>query len=415
MRKIFVLGLFITVMCSTTLWAQGPPVPTAARPLPEGPAKAIVEKACVSCHLITFITTAQHPAAEWKLLVERMVTDGAQVPPNQVDMVADYLAKAFPEVDIPKAVIIPGTAKVTFKEWTAPTKGSRPHDPLPTRDGYIWYTGQYANTLGRVDPKTGEIKEFRPPTPGSGPHGLVEDKDGNIWFTANSKGYIGKLEPKTGKFTEYKLPQEAKDPHTPLFDLKGRLWFTIQNSNLVGRLDPSNGDVKIVKSPTMGSRPYGMVRDSKGTMYYCEFGAPKIAAINPETMEINEWTLKNSGSRPRRIAITKDDIIYYADHDRGFLGRLDPKTGEQKEWASPGGPRSTPYGITVVNGEIWYNEGAVKPNTMVRFDPKTEKFQTFAVPAGGGVIRNIVTTPDGNGIAIAESAMNIVGLMTISK
>ena len=72
MRKIFVLGLFITVICSTTLWAQGPPVPTAERPLPEGPAKAIVQKACVTCHLINFITTAQHPAAEWKLLVERM-------------------------------------------------------------------------------------------------------------------------------------------------------------------------------------------------------------------------------------------------------------------------------------------------------------------------------------------------------
>src|SRR5215475_7740057 len=111
MRKIFVLGLFITVICSTTLWAQGPPVPTKERPLPEGPAKAIVQKACVSCHLITFITTAQHPAAEWKLLVERMVSDGAEVPPNQVDMVADYLAKAFPVVDVPKAVIIPGTAK----------------------------------------------------------------------------------------------------------------------------------------------------------------------------------------------------------------------------------------------------------------------------------------------------------------
>src|SRR5689334_1338386 len=277
MRKIFVLGLFITVICSTTLWAQGPPVPTKERPLPEGPAKAIVQKACVSCHLITFITTAQHPAAEWKLLVERMVSDGAAVPANQIDMVSDYLAKAFPVVDIPKAVIIPGTAKVTFKEWTAPSKGSRPHDPLPTRDGYIWYTGQYTSVLGRVDPKTGEIKEFRPPTPGSGPHGLVEDKDGNIWFTANHKGYIGKLEPKNGEFFEYKLPADARDPHTPIFDPKGTLWFTVQNSNKVGRLIPSTGDIKLVDSPTKPSNPYGMVIDSKGNPYYCEFGAPKIA------------------------------------------------------------------------------------------------------------------------------------------
>jgi virginiamycin B lyase len=415
MRKTLFLCLLAITVCGLTVLAQGPPVPTTPRPLPEGPAKTTVERACVTCHPATFITTAQHSPEEWRLLVERMVTDGADVPASEVPVVADYLARAFPEIDVPKAVIIPGSVKVTFKEWTVPTKGSRPHDPLATRDGYLWYTGQYASVLGRVDTSTGEIKEFRTPIPGSGPHGLVEDMAGNIWFTANHRGYIGKLDPKTGKFTEYKLPTEARDPHTPLFDLQGNLWFTIQNANLVGRLNPSNGEVKIVRSPTPGSRPYGMVRDSKGTMYYCEFGAPKIAAIDPDTMEIREWTLPNPGARPRRLAITKDDVIYYADHDRGYLGRLDPKTGAQKEWPSPGGTRSTPYGITVVRDEIWYNEGAVRPNTMVRFDPKTETFLTFAIPAGGGVVRNMMTTPDGNNIAIAESAMNTVGLVMIGK
>ena len=103
--------------------------------------------------------------------------------------------RVFPKATFPRPSSFPARVKVSFKEWTVPTIGSRPHDPLATRDGYLWYTGQYANVLGRVDTKTGKIQEFRPPTPGSGPHGLVEDKDGNIWFTANSKGYIGKLDP----------------------------------------------------------------------------------------------------------------------------------------------------------------------------------------------------------------------------
>ena len=51
---------------------------------------------------------------------------------------------------------------------------------------------------------------------------------------------------------------------------------------------------------------------------------------------------------------------------------------------------------------------------MVRFDPKTEKFQSWAIPAGGGVVRNMMTTRDGN-IVIAESALNIVGLVQIGK
>ena len=82
-----------------------------------------------------------------------------------------------------------------------------------------------SNTIGRLNPKTGEIKEYPLKTPDSGPHGLVADKEGNIWFTANFKGYIGRLSPVTGKITEYKLPEAAHDPHTPVFDRRGILWL----------------------------------------------------------------------------------------------------------------------------------------------------------------------------------------------
>src|SRR5579871_5145307 len=143
------------------------------KPLPAGNAKALIESACTACHDLNLITSAGHTPEDWKLLVERMVAAGAAVQPNQMAMVTDYLAKNLPEGNVPKAVIIPGPAKISFKEWKVPTVGSRPHDPLATRDGLIWYTGQYANVLGRIDPKTGDIKEFRPKIPGSGPHGLV--------------------------------------------------------------------------------------------------------------------------------------------------------------------------------------------------------------------------------------------------
>src|SRR5437899_6482866 len=89
-------------------------------------------------------------------------------------------------------------AKVSIKEWDVPTPDSRPHDPAVAPDGSLWYTGQMANKLGRLDPATGKFKEFPLKTTGSGPHGLATDTEGNIWFTAISKGYIGKLNPSTG-------------------------------------------------------------------------------------------------------------------------------------------------------------------------------------------------------------------------
>jgi virginiamycin B lyase len=128
-------------------------------------------------------------------------------------------------------------ATVTIKEWEVPTANSHPHDPLAAPDGSIWWTGQLANVLGRLDPKSGAMKEYPLKTPGSGPHGLVADKAGNIWYTGNAKGHIGKLDPATGIVTEYPMPDPAvRDPHTPIFDQDGTLWFTAQNANVIGKL-----------------------------------------------------------------------------------------------------------------------------------------------------------------------------------
>jgi virginiamycin B lyase len=384
--------------------------------LPEGDGKAIIQTACNACHSLTNITNSGgHTPEDWGTTLAMMLNVGANVPPDKVDTVRNYLIKNFPEQPKPPAVIIPGNVDVSFQEWKLPTPGTRPHDPLAAQDGTIWYSGHMANLLGHIDPKTGAIKEYRTNTPMSGPHGLVMDKQGNIWFTANFKAYIGKFEPATGKFTEYPLDPEARDPHTPIFDQKGTLWFSVQGANMVGKLNTATGEAKTETVPTSKSNPYGMVVTSKGIPYFVEFGANKVASIDPETMAIHEYTLPNEDTRPRRVAIDSKDVLYYSDYSRGYLGRFDTKTGKMtQEWPSPGGPKSKPYGITIVNDIVWYSESGVKPNTLVRFDPKTEKFQTWAIPAGGGVIRNMMHFANGN-LAITESGENVVGLVTVKN
>ena len=129
-------------------------------------------------------------------------------------------------------------------------------------------------------------------------------------------------------------------------------------------------------------------------------------------MAIKEFTLPNAAARPRRLAFQGDDIIWYTDFPRGTLGRLDTKSGEVKEWPSPSGPKSEPYGIVFTKGALWYNESGAKPNTIVRFDPATEKFQSWAIPGGGDIVRNMDVTPDGNPVT-ANSLTNQVGLVEI--
>jgi virginiamycin B lyase len=335
------------------------------------------------------------------------------LPKEQADTIASYLAAHFPPKPAPEAVVIAGPARVTFKEWLVPTLGSRPHDPLAAADGSIWWTGQFANRLGRVDPASGQMKEFPLEKPRSGPHGLVEDKAGNIWFTANSSTYIGTLDPRSGKVTEYPIPQGVRGPHTPIFDQKGMLFFTLQSGH-VGRLNPETGEMKVSKTPSDNTYPYGIQVNSKGVPWYVDFRGNRVGSVDPVTLQITEHALPSPDARPRRIAITPDDIVWYCDYARGYLGRFDPSTGEVKEWPSPGGRQSQPYGIAATKGAVWYSESSVRPNTLVRFDPKSEKFQTWVIPGGGGVVRNMMPTRDGN-LVLAESGVNRVALVTIEN
>ena len=139
-----------------------------------------------------------------------------------------------------------------------------------------------------------------------------------------------------------------------------------------------------------------------------------MASVDPKTLEIREYVLPDAASRPRRIAITSDDIVWYSDYSRGYLGRLDPVSGKVTEWQSPSGPKSEPYGISAINDVIWYSESGSTPNTVVRFDPKTEKFQSWAIPGGGNIVRNTSVTPDGN-FLLANSLMNDLTLVTIKR
>jgi len=310
-----------------------------------------------------------------------------------------------------------GALKAPIKEYDVPTPHARPHDPAVAPDGALWVTEQMVNKLGRLDPTTGKFREYLLKTPDSGPHGLVADKQGNIWFAAIFAGYVGKLNPKTGGITEYRGSGGTKiDPHTPVFDHNGTLWFTNEETNYIGRLDPATGKMDLKKVPTPQAIPYGIVVTQTGMPFFCEFGTNKFGSIDPSTMTIREYSLPHKDARPRRLALAPDGTIYYTDFGRGYLGHFDPAKGKLlKEWASPGGPESHPYGIaTTSDGEVWYSESGVHPNTLVKFDPKSESFSTEAIPSGGGVVRNMVATPNGK-LYLACSGVNKVGVVKLGE
>ena len=375
--------------------------------LPAGAGKDAVEAVCTGCHQANMITNSSGYTHDgWKELIGTMI-DLSRSPQTQAE-VADYLATHFPPNTRRAAKLVPGNAEITFKEWQTPTLGQRTRDPIQAADGSIWWAGQFANLIGRLNPATGEMKEY--PLPANAmPHTVELDAKGIPWYSGNKNGTVGKVDPATGKVTEYKMPDpNAKDPHTMVFDEKGIMWFTLQNSNMVGRLDPETGDIKLVTLSTPDSKPYGIKIDAEGVPWFSCNGRPCLYKIDPATMALTEFKLPLGGTTVRRLDIAEDGMIWYVNSGRGQLGRLDPKTGMIKEWQSPSGPRSHPYAIMVANGMVWYNESGVRPDPLVRFDPKTETFQSWPIPSGGiyaGILRHGRATREGN-LLIHQSSTN---------
>jgi quinoprotein glucose dehydrogenase len=62
--------------------------------LPEGGAKALIEKTCgTGCHSVEVVTSQRMNEAEWTAVVENMVTRGAQASDAEINAIVDYLAK----------------------------------------------------------------------------------------------------------------------------------------------------------------------------------------------------------------------------------------------------------------------------------------------------------------------------------
>src|SRR5215831_13930230 len=324
--------------------------------LPDGGAKKLVQDNCTVCHNLRNIVNSNKSAEDWDNTVNMMMSAGAPITREQGNEIRDYLIASFPEKPRPKPAAIKG-----------------------------------------------------------GPHGLINDRDGNIWYAGNWGGHVGKLDVKTGEYKFYPMPDpKARDPHTPLFDKDGFLWFSVQNGGFMGRLDPRTGDIKLfTPNGPSGQQPYALRFLSDGRQpWFSYWGSNKIATIDPDKLELKEYVLPDARTRIRRMGVTSDDMIWFGNWGTGKLGRLDPKTGAVTEWDGPSGPQSQPYGMTVIDDKIWYVESNTRPNNLVRFDPKTEKFQTWQIPNGGGIVRHMMPTRDGN-IAMAMSGLNMVGIVEI--
>jgi hypothetical protein len=79
-----------SALAGVPLWAQQAP----GEP-PPGPGLEIIERSCVGCHDIYMITTKHKSREEWATTIELMAARGAEITPEEMQIIEEYLSQNF--------------------------------------------------------------------------------------------------------------------------------------------------------------------------------------------------------------------------------------------------------------------------------------------------------------------------------
>ena len=270
-------------------------------------------------------------------------------------------------------------------------KGAHPHDVAadPRPDGPVWYTAQHQGALGRLDPRTGKVEQIALGE-GSRPHGVILGPDGAAWITDGGLNAIVRVDTKTHAVKRFPLPiEENANLNTATFDKGGRLWFTGQ-AGWYGRVDPKTGKVDAWKAPR-GRGPYGIATTPSGEVYYASLAGNHIARIDTKTGKATPIDPPTKGQGARRVWSDSKGRIWVSEWLSGQVSVHDPRAATGKAWRSWKLPGAKPQAYSVwVDGDdkVWLTDFAA--NAIVRFDPETERFESFPSDRRNAAVRQML-------------------------
>jgi len=373
---------------------------------------------CVGCHSLTPILRSKHTAASFLKVFMRMRNHGPAsflLKPSDLpyreegaepgdEALAEYLSSinlssstngkwSYELKTLPRPT---GKAtKVIVTEYDLSSRFSEPHDAVVDRDGMVWFTEFGMNKLGRLDPRTGEVKQWSVPMLKPGfPEGTLDikfDKEDNVWFSLLFQGGIAKFDKKTEKITTYSVPPESNNVRTrvgmvSISPKDGSVWFKASQNLEVHGLNPKEGRVfATYKVPRAGF--YGMEPSADGNLYMFGMGKGVIGVLDTKTGKTETYPTPTPDSGPRRGDVDSQNRAWFAEYYAGKFGVFDPKTKEMKEWAMKT-PWAGSYDLVIdKNGETW--SGGMHTDYIFRVNPKTGEVTEYLLPTLDVNIRRV--------------------------
>lgn len=412
---------------------------------------------CVACHSLETTTRTRHDARQWLAVLARMSLhpNGSSLlmpfdspfSPKYAKDLGSYASQATPTVaggvddeGVPSVVsprqaaqaaylasinLGPDRTVTTWKydlkplprptgdetrvimtEYDLPRRSTQPHDATVDAEGMVWFADFGDNWVGRLNPRTGEVKEW--PVPASRPFppfhpGTLDvalDRVGNAWIAMMRQNSVAKLDKKTEKVTTYSLPPDYQQLGSTVIMVApvatGEVWLArlLQGGGTavadsvpasVHLLDPKTGQMKNYPVP---SGVYGLEALPNGNAMVFSLGGGVIVEVDAKTGKNTVYTPPTERAGPRRGAIDAQGRAWFAEYRAGKIGMFDPSTKAFKEWAVPQLGAADPYSVAVdKNGEAW--SGGMYTDYVFRLNPATGKVTKYLMPTVNVNVRRV--------------------------
>jgi len=245
--------------------------------------------------------------------------------------------------------------RVIITEFEVPRRESQPHDIAVDSEGIVWYNDHGNRYIGRLDPRTGEVKEFL--VPGYTAETAKGGSSGRPYFDINQDNQSGRL-----TFGNIDVNRQTLELSRGKGRIRadGNVWREVGSPQSDGdplikeviRINPNTGEEKRFPGPNRPMRFYGDEVDSKGNFYGASLQFGVVGLMDGQTGEWAFVPTPTPDGGPRRTHMDRQDRFWYAEYYAGAIGMFDRKTWKISEWKLH--PYSLPYGIGVdKNGEAW--------------------------------------------------------------
>jgi virginiamycin B lyase len=266
-----------------------------------------------------------------------------------------------------------------FQQLTPPHGGSGIMGVAVAPDDTIWFAEQYANYIGHYFPSSGLYRIYPLPTltipdPGnagkmlslpSAPNDIALDTHGGVWFTELNADSLGRLDTVTGDIRQYPLSTKKSiqtlNPYGITVDQQGMVWFTESSNNHLGRLDPATGKISLFTMPGLRANTTLMeiASDAHGTIWATTFTAGLLLSYNPHTNTFTPYYAPSTGNNPGGLyglTVAPKGQVWVTVSAENVIARLDVVRDHFVYYPIPT-KDSVPLGVVMgANNTLWFTE-----------------------------------------------------------